>query len=415
MKPQFIGFNKPSILILFPVLIPIICCLRNFLLISLNKLYDETNPLFIISKHPMMLGFTSVFSDILTGGIFYIIHLCKSRQNVSNLKKEEQVLQKINPFNVNNRFEVVKIKSKQLYNDPICICLLLMNSFLECGFLTSFIILGKDMDTTIQCYQMNIVLIILEAILSYKFLKCRFYRHRVLALIVIIIGIICICIEKYSSIFNTKTAIALGVYCMISMLDISQKWLMEKRFVLPYKLLVIQGIISTLMFIIAFGFFYLIPCPSPNICYIGKPMEEILATFHSFFTSIDNNATQAILFYFYYYLTCSCYVVCVFSTIGFFSPTLRCMSDTLGTFYFWVISLLFYEESFYWLTFIMNLIILFSYLVYNEIVILYFCDLSMNTAKEIDSRANEDKGLAELTQIELNKELSNSISYYRID
>ena len=116
-------------------------------------------------------------------------------------------------------------------------------------------------------------------------------------------------------------------------------------------------------------------------------MKEFLLLFDS---NIIIYFIFVVIFSFGYYLTNAL-------TIYIFSPSLMVMTDILSPFFRWIIEIFidkdWEQKEFIFIAFFKGmgfLIVIFSALIFNEVLILHFYDFDKNTENNIQKRANEE-------------------------
>lgn len=382
-----IEIGEPSLNLLYPFLMPIFWTMRAFFN-GFLKADDER------VKDPFFLAFIAILGDVLAGAL-ELVEKCRNLPFQTRKRINSGAVQPPNNY-INGVQFYAPYKQKKI-DIVIPYILIFINSSIECSFLTAFTILGEEAESALICFQMNIVLILIQSMTTYFILKYPIYRHQILSLIIITLGIIA---KFFQNLFNDISLFFsyLLIYCFISVLDVSQKWLMEKKHYTPVRLVFLQGVFSTCIFFFAFIIMPFIPC---NLSFCRDGYTENFITTVKIYWSDDQLARTFYLII--YLLACSAYVLFVFITIHLFTPTHRCMSDTLGTIVFWIGSLIFQMTEFDYYTPIWYLLIMFSCLVYNDVLILNFCGLDQNTKKKITMRSTIDYISAEL-QVHDNEE-----------
>ena len=252
--------------------------------------------------------------------------------------------------------------------------------------------------------ELKLGIIFLVPIFSIFILKRQIYRHHIFSSILSIIGIIFVCLSllfiyENESIPETKKQkfgeqmrhLFFSIYLSLAFVLI--KYLFEKTFINAFVFLFFDGILSIFL-------------PFVLIClksikqgseYFEENMKDISILFHdgkSVFYFI------AILFCsFFYYLTNTL-------TLYFFTPTFLVSTDILSPFFRWIIELIYFpifdkntyhdkkDNEDFALVIIFKLIgfliIIFSALINNEILVLHFCDFDKNIEKNIQKRGDKE-------------------------
>lgn len=179
------------------------------------------------------------------------------------------------------------------------------------------------------------------------------------------------------------------IYSIWPIKDIFEKWVLENQIISVYKLLFWEGCVEILL---TLSIILLAELTSFEAIFFFKNMSNsFYAAFYNFF--------NAVLF-FGFLLTSLGFAVTLLSINKSFTPIHRANIETVCPFIFILFMKLNSVESIENGVLIINiigvLIISFFSLVYNDMVILYFCGMQMYTNKEILKRAND-----EIKEIEL--------------
>ena len=216
-------------------------------------------------------------------------------------------------------------------------------------------------------------------------LKSNILKHQKLSLLVILFCLIIIMILEffYSVIikeyifknFFEVIFLMLVNYSLFSLMDVSEKFLLEKTNINPFQMLMIEGIFG-LIFTSIFSFF-------------ENPFEEIKDFYND---NKDNNKfIYLILFLLIYFLFTAGKNVYRISTNILYTPMTLILTDSIMDplliiyYHFWENDL----HNIFW--FIINLIISFTMVffgfVFNDFLVLYCCNLEHETYYEISKRA----------------------------
>lgn len=165
---------------------------------------------------------------------------------------------------------------------------------------------------------------------------------------------------------------------------------MEKNRLSPYKLLFFEGISGTIINLFALIPSYFIKCKNIfGICNerlydIGETIEHM-------------KEKEFWLFVLLLFVSSLCFNVFVRLSLHCFTPTHLNVSDALSSVMYWGYVKLFEQSKDKSDKFIISYIPLPGYvliiigtLIYNEILICYFCGFEYNTKKEISRRAEND-------------------------
>ena len=99
--------------------------------------------------------------------------------------------------------------------------------------------------------------IVITSLLSYYTIRLDIYKHQKLSLIVICFLLVLIIIFEFFMSSNTLTKFLSLLFCIISclfraFLDVTEKYLFDFNFINNYKMLINEGLIGIILFIIFF-------------------------------------------------------------------------------------------------------------------------------------------------------------------
>ena len=159
----------------------------------------------------------------------------------------------------------------------------------------------------------------------------------------------------------------------------------------PFKLCLFLGLIS---FIFTFlGFFIYSLIDYHDLTYFKNIFDF----------SESNNIFLFIIYFIFITIFATILQVMTLLVIFYFSPILLMVTDIISPFLLWVVVTI--QDGQDLPDVVLNpigyLIVLFSALIYNEIIIFNFCDLSKDTKKFIEERLNEENNDLRKTQNEL--------------
>ena len=157
----------------------------------------------------------------------------------------------------------------------------------------------------------------------------------------------------------------------------------------PYKLLFYEGVFGAVICGFSFLISYFIPCKDNDFCtpYNGK-LYDIFTDLTDFW-----NKSHVQIFLFLFLFISGFYNLFCKLTLYYFSPNQQTVSDPISSFflYFYYYSLDI-DDAFInsGLPLIGYLIIIFSALIYNEIIIIYVFGLQKDCKEEVIKRAREE-------------------------
>ena len=160
---------------------------------------------------------------------------------------------------------------------------------------------------------------------------------------------------------------------------VTEKWLMDKKYISPYYLLFLEGAISTALNLSLMGIFTLFKC---HIDYLGDfcGQRETLFDFSVFWNDIKTHWVYVVSFYI---ISAGIELFITLSNKNM-TPAYRPIFDMLPA----ILGLFLYidKSSYIEIKFLIYCVIIFATLIYNEIVILHFCGLDVNIVDNIELR-----------------------------
>ena len=235
--------------------------------------------------------------------------------------------------------------------------------------------------------ELKLGFLLLVPLLSIVILKKQLFKHHYLAFGICIIAFLFVCLstffysdrpEPLEQLRHLLFSIPLGLAFVLI------KYLYENSFVDSYTFLFYDGILCIVIPFITIGIISIFK----GYDYFEDNMNGVKLLFHD-----KESVTLFILVVFLsfgYYITNAL-------TIYIFNPSLMVMTDILSPIFRWVIEVFkdkeYNENKFILIAFFKGLgflIIIFSALVFNEILILGFCDFDKNIEDNITKRANNE-------------------------
>ena len=366
-KMPILTFSKLNKYFIIPFLCPIFYMISKFF----KSLIEDAN---IINNSNILDPITTELSFIFSG-LFYFITFFKVNFNKQNLSS--QIIEKGNNgaiiYDNNNN----KISNKNKINNSnsctiIMYIILLSLRILIQDFLNIFIN-GHNV------FNEKIYFLFFIPLFSKIILKDNIYKHQYFALIISIIGIIFllvpICLvlgtnDIVPNILNVINGIIYPLYLVII------KHLIEKYYISPLKISLIIGIISLFLNCIGYIIYSLIE-------------YNDLSLFKDIFDFSKEYNKLAISFYFIFYIVFRIVdQLLILLALFYFPPTLLIITDMIDPFLSWIIEIIkdggeIPDDVLYPLGYI---IIIFSALIYNEIIIFNFCGLNKDTKKFVNQR-----------------------------
>lgn len=397
---MLISFGQPSLFLLFPFFMPIFYFFRTYLEMIVPFFTNPDHPNVKIN-YPFFTSFLIMLSNFVMGVPVSIVY-CINKRNKN--KKQENY---IDDHRISKSyFTQIREKKKSKYK---IVLLVIVITLFVCTILIASIILNSTPERILIGFKMNIFLIFFDSFFSYIILKYPIHKHQIIAIVICIIGIIIVCIEVITNFEPILFSCFLGVYFLVSLVDIMEKWLMEKEYVNPSNLLFYIGTCGMVIYAFLFTAVGLLTCPKQLdfLCKYNRFTNNSIENILEIMTEVFKRPFILLMM-----IVTVCvgtgYLIFFLLTLFYFSPTHRCLSDILNSFIFWIYTNITgtYDKMF-GATLTGYLLIFFGSLVYNEIIILHFWGLDYNTKKDIYRRSLND------TQI--SNQTSDNFDYDNVD
>ena len=240
--------------------------------------------------------------------------------------------------------------------------------------------------------------IILSSIICYFTFKNKIYKHHRFTLIIIFICLIIVVafgvlLESEKRIFFLNFFYTISSSLCRVFLDIVEKYLYDVDFLDIYKVMIFESIVDL---IISFNYFWL-EVPRREITTIltindGLKLFYIIGflMLYTFFSGIKNVYRRF--------------------TVKKFTPMTRALAESILDPIFIIIGYLTttkkgqFDTIYFIITLICSLIMVFNSCVYNELFVLYCCDLEKNTHLAIEKQNNNESSLELSKNYEYNGE-----------
>ena len=374
--------------LIYPVFIIIWTFLRKITSILISKIFNF--------KGSIIYTFLMFFGEIAGGIIFYIYlkrYTAKKRWNALI----------INIISSSVSAKKVQIK-KSADNKIIKIFLIFMTGFFDFfEFILSTYYINKihKMSTTLQT-RFGVVLIVASSLLSRYLLKFQLFKHHILSLIFLGVGILLLIISEYLfqvyDLILTVNNLTIGIlFSILSHMSIAfnntiEKYLIDTNFMNPYLLLTFQGII---------GLIFTIIC-----ALYENPIPDIQNLY-------DNNSSGMlalfIILILLYTILGALKNIYRMNTILLFTPMNKHLADIIINpiyiIYYFSVGEDFMKDGqrdyFYFFTNLLLLIIFDIFgLIFNEFIVLFCGGLDFNTYESISLRSDAISEMIDLTRIE---------------
>ena len=224
--------------------------------------------------------------------------------------------------------------------------------------------------------------IIISALLCYFTIRIKIYKHNLFCLIIIFVClVILISIEmndRRLELFIRLTSIGITIFSGLgrAFLDTIEKYLFEFDSMNPFKVMMFEGLINTILIICLFFF-------------ENSSIEEELRIFKN----SDHLAFLIILIILYFIFSALKNIYRV-ATIKLYSPMTRALAESILDPFILIYSLIIDSHTknwFFWFYYAINILlsIIMSICscIYNDFIVLYFCGLEHDTYLEVSRRS----------------------------
>ena len=385
---KYIDFGMFSYYSFCPLILPIFCYFNFIFYMSVfQKDYYFKGKLlvnFIENNHILICSIIEGISLILSGILEYISSVRLKSVLISENKKNDTYL--------------IYDYEKKLRSSKTYYILIFISAFLTCLF--NIIIYpisdyqySKYLNTNNLSLLLRYIQLISTALLCYFIINFKFSKHHYLGLICVLIGTTFEYVfDLDKKFFSFSDFIFITTYVLFSLGQVIEKIIIESKFISPFKLLFYKGICCTIMNIILYLISTLIPCENnflKNYYCTSKNVEtiniiKIIKDIPSFLTLI-----------LYLFVTLILNLLAILTNY-YFNPNYRVISDSFTDVINYLYILTVFGKNYYeWYIIIGNIILIFGILIFNEIIVLNFCDISRNTKYEIYKRGNLEQFLIE--------------------
>jgi hypothetical protein len=352
---------------------PIFCFLGNYFTELYVKIPNENSIDDKIKKKLFLLSFI-ISLPYFGGGLLYFITYIRTKTEASKKSSENKT---------DKRAYSISSSVTYIYNEPIGQnnTLKIFSILLLISLLINFFVICSLLAFNKNVFERRLYYLILLPIFSKIILKNELFSHQILSLCISIIGIIflfipiALIIKKDDIIINILLFLSIFVY---SFVDVMVKYLTHKYYLSPYFCLLFIGFFSFIIFLIGFIIYYSI------------------TNFHDFIENFKNESLISVIYIISTIISFTILKVLSFLVIYYFSPTLLMVTDIIHPIIKWFTSLSENEKDKQnkTLEIILNSIgyflVLFSSLIYNEIIILNFYGLNKNTKKYLEKKQREE-------------------------
>lgn len=390
---KFLSLGYLSLKLLFPFLTPIFSCLRSFVNIKVNPTKEYSSRFLGFT---FFLAFLLFLCEILCG-LLELISVIRQQTTKSKLIEEEKKTSQNQTDEITLRSSRIasllvpaaKRKKTNKYLFYYLFAATFVDFFSFCT-LTRISLVDETLENVVDS-EIRIIQIVFISVLSKIFLHYPFHRHHAVSLSFIAVGMILICLKSFRTISPNyeniiNTILYLVCYLLYVIQDIIEKYVMEKEYISPFRLLLYEGIIgmgiSLVVFILSF-------CVPFQVLFGTDITNNLLSSLGEVFTSIKDNKIHIALYALFLFSSCG-YNLFIVLTNYYFYPSHINVSDTLSLLGFWLLLEEENDNGWYHILKVAGFIFIFiGGLIYNEIIIVYFFGLGEYTRKEIRERATK--------------------------
>ena len=409
---MLISLGYLSIKMLIPILIPVIYIIRHFLLDHLDDRFFEYKE----KKHHSV--FLHTFLVSISYSINIILYIVEYKIMQSDIKKIQE-----KEFDNQLIIEKLKIKKKKKKYRILFLILLSFFNFFNYLFYDILEIFKPDDYNKILFYPLSIpVYFIITAYMSFLFLNYKFYFHQKTSMIISLILSICLfAILIIYIIYKEKKNISLtsflfliefiGIKSLRYILFVFGKLFIEKMFVSHIKLMAFLGIFGIVFSLIGNSLSFLIKMnfvenPEKNDFFKIENGKKRLKTIFDSWGNFDV-FTCLILIGIILLWFVENYVV--WFCISTFSPNHFTIYSSISS----IFALIFEIKQNILLVLPVFLIlcgIFISTLIFNEIIIIRFYKMDINTNVEINRRQKEEKQNIKIRNSDTNNSNNNDLT-----
>ena len=375
--------------LIYPLMLIIFNVLRKINVVIINNKYELSYSLSFI-----LLMFMGEFIAGLAIYLYQISFFKRKRRNTfMGIKLIQGPLDISHP---DNNFKIYFLLFIASYFD-----------FIEFLLSTAIIPEYKYLSSTLEI-RLSGLLTLSSALFFIYLLKFSIFKHQKLSLSIIFICLIIIIISEYFfQRFNEERkrvyyikglSLIFSVHFFNSLLDSIEKYLLEYDFINPFKALMMEGIFGTILTCI--------------YSLTDDPLKKIKDIYNE---NKDKNFGLLIFLLVLYLLLCGGRNAYRVATNKIYSPMTKSLTDYIFN-PFLIIYYFFFEEDFnggerqnqnifyFILNLILSFIIVFFSCIYNELFILFCCDLELETHDQISSRASSKENI----EMEIDKLLNSN-------
>lgn len=398
---KFFSLGKFSKNIIYPLLLSVFSFL-NFQAYMLTTIRGK------LQAHPFEILFLYSLGDILCGTLEIVVHLRKKSKR-RFVFKEFRNDRASRISSLSPTIHLPAPNENKYYYLVIIIFMMVLGIFkLGVGV---FIVFQHIYTKNIVLEIFGAIRILFTSILCYFLFKIKIYRHHLISIIFIFIGVTLAGVYPLIKFWNdfgiSYFAFTICELIVNSFLEVIEKYIMHFKYMSPYKILLFEGFVTLCYNIVLLAILSYIKCPSS---FDSITCKKYFVDLPEFFTIIAENKIS-ILYIFLYIFSVSFLNIFRIMTNKIFTPTHRTVADALTSIYLWIFGIFLFtlkkDLSVTILQLTGYLIVLVGCLTYHEVIILYCCKMEFNTKQEIDKRAKDESALIQKEEEKLYNEIDD--------
>lgn len=369
---KLIGTSKPNAHFFLLIGTPVLSCM-SYLIRTLYTIKD-----YKMAERPFLMLFVMFSGELIS--FLFIINKFEYFKPTHKAKMKK-----------NTKITYIQNRTTTL-NESFPYFIVTLTSITD--FVSSFVLLlaNSSSDGKYREGEIQIIQIFITMTICYLCFHCLVYKHQALSIMLITIGSILLYLADESFILTDLWFV--GYFILNSAKILNDKWVMERRYTNPFKILSFEGLVGLVITIVIMiiGTF---TCEFPSNEFYCESFSML-----SVFVSDWGSVGYFILFVVLYCLLNSGRML----ILKHYDPNMTVVTMSITNVLILLFSIIFEEDSKSLSMYLIgNVLILSGALVYNEIIILYCFGLGDGTKKEIFRRSQCD-----MNEISINLEIEDS-------
>ena len=378
---RFITFGKIHKQTFYPFITSIFSILRTY-----SFKYFPENQNF---DCPLLFQVILMFLGMFICFIFEIITVCRQDRVARGSKKKEKCKKYCFDLISNWRLQLI-------------LCLLAILDLSEFIGL-SVLFLAENYEDNRLLSTTRMLEFLFVGFMYYYFLKTSLHRHNYISLLLIVGGLAMVMFGQ-SKLFTFRPILLIAIFgnLFYACLEITEKWLMDKKFISPYEIIYCEGLYGFIIILILCLIGNKVDCQSwMYLCSTGESVINLNSILKEVFSSYSYVIEVVI-----YVFTSAGYNIFIHLCNKDLGPTHHIVADAFGSMVVMLVSLILSEGKItLWMQIVGHILIVMGTLVYNEIIIFHFLGMDKNTKDEIAQRAliNGKDSTEQLIEVIFNK------------